>query len=151
MKQRERGRGHGGPSICEAACQANAIQDRQTKSPATWRGFRFSCCSALAVLALLAALAGAVLLLLLAGLLAGLTTLLLLTGLRLLAGLIALLLLAWVLVGILILAHSISFQRWLLPALASKQRAAAPLVPQKSCWNRLAKLGVPSGTCNDND
>jgi uncharacterized membrane protein YphA (DoxX/SURF4 family) len=63
---------------------------------------------------LLAALSGAILLLLLAGLLSGLATLLLLTGL--LAGLIALLLLAGVLVGILVLTHSISFQRWSLDA-----------------------------------
>ncbi len=78
------------------------------------RGFRSSYCSASAVLlALLTALAGAILLLLLlAWLLAGLATLLLLTRLRLLAGLIALLLLARVLVGILILTYSVSFQRW---------------------------------------
>lgn len=63
------------------------------------------CCSASAVLLarLAAALPGAVglLLLLLAGLLAA--TLLLLAGLGLLAG---------VLVGILVLTHSVSFQRW---------------------------------------
>jgi hypothetical protein len=83
----------------------------QTKSPAVWRGFRLSCCGALAVLAVLAALTGAILLLLLlTWLLAGLTTLLLLS--RLLARLIALLLLARGLVGILVLVHSISFQRW---------------------------------------
>jgi hypothetical protein len=54
-------------------------------------------------------------LLLLAWLARLLATLLLLAGLGLLAGLIALLLLAWVLVRILILTHSISFQRWLIP------------------------------------
>ena len=86
----------------------------QTKSPAVWRGFCPSCCSASAVLlALLAALTGAILLLLLTRLLAGLATLLLLTGL--LAGLIALLL-AGVLIGILVLTHSISFQLWSLDA-----------------------------------
>jgi hypothetical protein len=68
---------------------------------------------------LLATLVGALrrLLLLLAWLLAA--ALLLLAGLRLLAGLaglIALLLLAGVLAGILILTHSISFQRWSLDA-----------------------------------
>jgi hypothetical protein len=65
---------------------------------------------------LLAALIGALrrLLLLLAWLLTA--ALLLLAGLRLLAGLITLLLLAGVLVGILILTHSISFQRWSLDA-----------------------------------
>ena len=82
------------------------------------RGFRSSYCGASAVLlALLTALAGAILLLLLlTGLLAGLATLLLLAGLGLLAGLIALLLLAGVLVGILILTYSVSFQRWSLDA-----------------------------------
>ena len=73
------------------------------------RGFRPSCCGASAVL--LAALTGAILLLLLlTRLLGGLSTLLLLAGL--LTGLIALLLLARVLVGVLILVHSVSFQRW---------------------------------------
>ena len=79
----------------------------QTKSPAVWRGFRLLCCGASAVLAVLAALTGAILLLLLlTWLLAGLTTLLLS---RLLARLIALLLLARGLVGILVLVHSRSF------------------------------------------
>jgi cation transporter-like permease len=87
-----------------------------TKSPAIWRGFRSSCCSALAVLALLALLAWLLAtLLLLAGLARLLATLLLLAGF-----LATLLLLAWVLVGILILTHSISFQRWLLPTPTSR-------------------------------
>jgi hypothetical protein len=64
----------------------------------------------------LPALSRAILLLLLARLLAGLATLLLLAGLGLLAGLITLLLLAGVLVGVLVLTHSISFQRWSLDA-----------------------------------
>jgi hypothetical protein len=67
--------------------------------------------------------------LLLARLLA--TALLLLAGFRLLTGLIALLLLTRVLVGILILTHCISFQRWsfALPARTSTQRPNANPVP----------------------
>ncbi|MBI2713098.1 MAG: hypothetical protein HYX37_01410 [Rhizobiales bacterium] len=65
-----------------------------------------------AVLAMLAALAGAILLLLLAGLLPA--ALLLLTRLLLAGLLIALLLLTGFLVGVLVLIHSISFQRWWL-------------------------------------
>jgi hypothetical protein len=85
-----------------------------TKSPATRRGFRSSCCSALAVLALLAWLLAT--LLLLTWLTRLLATLLLLTGFRLLARLIALLLLARVLTWILVLVltHPVFLQRcWL--------------------------------------
>jgi hypothetical protein len=128
MKQRERGRSHGAQAYARRHARPTQSKTAKTKSPAIWRGFRSSCCSALAVLALLAWLLATLLLLawllatllLLAWLARLLATLLLLAGLRLLAGLIALLLLAWVLVGILILTHSISFQRWLLPTPTSR-------------------------------
>src|SRR3990172_5996143 len=92
-----------------------------TKSPASWRGFRSSVSVAasvavLAVLAVLAALAGSILLLLLTGLLPAalllLARLLLAAALLLAALLIALLLLTGPLIGILVLVHSLSFQRW---------------------------------------
>jgi hypothetical protein len=105
MKQRERGRSHGAQAYARRHARPTQSKTAKTKSPAIWRDFRSSCCSALAVLALLAWL---------------LATLLLLAGLGLLATLIALLLLAWVLVGILILTHSISFQRWLLTTPTSR-------------------------------
>jgi hypothetical protein len=94
--------------------EANAITyPVKRKAPPIGRGFPVTRYSALAVLlaALLTTLSGTVLritLLLLAGLL--LPAALLLAGF--LAGLIALLLLTRVLVGVLILVHFISFQRW---------------------------------------
>jgi hypothetical protein len=74
--------------------QANAQPLRKQKAPPAWRGFSFIRCTASAALALLAALAGAILLLLLAGLLAALLLLP-----RLLA---LLLLLTRLLVGVLV-------------------------------------------------
>ena len=100
---------------------------------------------------MLAALAGAILLLLLAGLLPAalllLARLLLAAALLLAALLTALLLLTGFLVGILVLVHSISFQRWCediaAPPPKLKQRTGAASVPpvrKRLSWN-------PAGLC----
>ena len=114
--------------------------DAKTKSPANWRGFRSSFSVAvLAVLAVLAALAGAILLLL-AGLLPA--ALLLLARLLLAAALLlAALLLTGFLVGILVLIHSISFQRWI--------EACASMFPPTQTETTLRRdIRSPSGTFN---
>ena len=98
-------------SICEAAPQANASDDRlRNEKPRHAAGLSVHrVAGVVSGSAGPAALTGAILLLLLTRLLGGLTALLLLAGL--LARLIALLLLARVLAGVLILIHSVSFQR----------------------------------------
>jgi hypothetical protein len=98
---------------------------------------------------MLTALAGAILLLLLARLLAGLIALLLLTGLGLLAGLVALLLLTRILVGILVLTHSASFQRWSFVAPRPNVKTTRRrhhwfrMEPLRSRWNRLGTREFP--------
>ena len=95
----------------------------------------------LAVLAVLAALAGAILLLL-TGLLPAtlllLARLLLAAALLLAALLIALLLLTGALIGILVLVHSISFQRWrkISPTPDGNNVRYRTLVPgPRAAWN----------------
>jgi hypothetical protein len=95
MKQRQRCGRHNAPSISDIAVKANALRSTKTKSPAAWRGFRYPCCGASAVL--LPALPR-ILLLLLARLL---TTALLLATLLL----ATLLLLARTLIRILVLVR----------------------------------------------
>jgi len=109
------------------------------------RGFRYRCCSALAILltllpTLLTALTRPVLLLLLAWLLLSATLLL---AALLLA---ALLLLTRILVGILI--HRVSFQLFALPARTIDQRSSITFSSRQNravFGNRSIGSGVPSG------